>query len=56
LKARDERPWLVVVLRFFGGFSVEEVAAALELSVSAVEGDFRLARAWLRRHLAGGEP
>jgi RNA polymerase sigma factor (TIGR02999 family) len=55
LKAQDERQWLVVVLRFFGGFSVEEVAEVLELSVSAVEGDFRLARAWLRRKLAGGD-
>jgi RNA polymerase sigma factor (TIGR02999 family) len=56
LSAQDERQWLVIVLRFFGGFSVEEVAQALEVSVSAVEGDFRLARAWLRRKLAGGEP
>jgi RNA polymerase sigma factor (TIGR02999 family) len=55
LKAQDERQWLVVVLRFFGGFSVEEVAEVLELSVSTVEGDFRLARAWLRRKLAGGD-
>jgi RNA polymerase sigma factor (TIGR02999 family) len=56
LHAADERQWLVVVLRFFGGLSVEEVAEALEVSVSSVEGDFRLARAWLRRHLAGGGP
>ena len=57
LSAQDERQWLVVVLRFFGGFSVEEVADALGVSVSCAEGDFRLARAWLRRRLAGdGSP
>jgi RNA polymerase sigma factor (sigma-70 family) len=49
----DERQWLVVVMRFFGGFSVEEVAEALGLSVSSVESAFRAARAWLRRALAG---
>jgi RNA polymerase sigma factor (TIGR02999 family) len=53
LQAADERQWLVVVLRFFGGFNVKEVADALDASVSAAESDFRLARAWLRRHLAG---
>ncbi len=56
LKAQDERQWLVVVLRFFGGFTVEEVAEVLEVSVSSVESDFRIARAWLRRHLGGGPP
>ncbi len=51
LRAVNERQWLVVVMRFFGGFSVEEVAETLELSVSSVESAFRAARAWLRRAL-----
>lgn len=45
------RPAQVVLLRFFGGFSVEEVAAHLGLSITTVEADWRLARAWLKRRL-----
>jgi RNA polymerase sigma factor (TIGR02999 family) len=43
----------VVDLRFFGGLSVPEVAELLEVSVTTVEGDWRFARAWLRRQLGG---
>ena len=35
------------------GYTVEEVAERLEVSVSTVEGDWRLARAWLRQRLGG---
>ena len=41
----------VVTLRFFGGMSHGEVAAALEVSPRTVEGDWLFARAWLRREL-----
>jgi RNA polymerase sigma factor (TIGR02999 family) len=51
----DERQSQVVVLRFFGGFTVPEVAEQLGVSVSTVESDFRLARAWLHRQIKGGE-
>ncbi len=51
----DERQSQVVVLRFFGGFTVAEIADRLGVSVSTVESDFRLARAWLHRRI-GGEP
>src|SRR5262245_34302249 len=54
LAALNERQWLVVVLRFFADFSVEEVARTLEVSVSTVESDFRMARAFLHRALADG--
>jgi RNA polymerase sigma factor (TIGR02999 family) len=37
----------VVELRFFGGFSVEETAAALGVSVRTVINDWNTARAWL---------
>ena len=49
----DERKVKVVELRYFGGLSREEVAAALGLTVPTVKRDLRLAEAWLRRYLAG---
>jgi DNA-directed RNA polymerase specialized sigma24 family protein len=52
----DPRRAKVVELRFFGGLSVEETAAALEVSPQTVMRDWRLARAWLARELRGGEP
>ena len=42
----------VVELRFFGGFSVEETAEALGISVRTVKRDWNTARAWLYRALA----
>jgi RNA polymerase sigma factor (TIGR02999 family) len=51
LTALHERQALVVVLRFFTGLSVPEVAEVLEVSVATVEGDWRIARAWLRGQL-----
>ena len=44
--------FLVVEMRFFGGMSVEETAAALDLSVGTVKRDWRLAKAWLARELS----
>jgi RNA polymerase sigma-70 factor, ECF subfamily len=41
----------VVELRFFGGFSVEETAEALGVSVRTVINDWNAARAWLHREL-----
>jgi len=52
LAAIDPRPRQVVEMRFFGGFSVEETAAALNVSVRTVINDWNSARAWLRRRLA----
>jgi RNA polymerase sigma factor (TIGR02999 family) len=53
LMALDERQGLVVLLRFYAGLSVPEVAEILDVSVGTVEGDWRIARAWLRRQLGG---
>jgi RNA polymerase sigma factor (TIGR02999 family) len=50
------RPAQVVTLRFFGGLSVPEVAAALAVSVTTVESDWRFARAWLKGQLGGSPP
>lgn len=36
-------------LRYFGGMTAEETAAALGRSVHVVRHDLRLAHAWLRR-------
>lgn len=42
----------LVELRYYAGFSVEEAAEALGISITTVERQWRLARAWLLRHLA----
>ena len=52
LSAIEPRPSQVVELRFFGGFSVEETAEALGVSVRTVINDWNTARAWLCRELA----
>jgi RNA polymerase sigma factor (TIGR02999 family) len=52
----DARKCQVVELRFFGGFSVEETAEALNVSVETVHRDWRLAKAWLVRRLRGERP
>lgn len=50
----DARKAKVVELRFFGGLSVEETAAALGISVESVARDWRLAKVWLVRRLSHG--
>jgi RNA polymerase sigma-70 factor, ECF subfamily len=49
----DERKSQVVVMRFFGGLSVEETGEVLKVSPDTVARDWRLAKAWLRRELSG---
>ena len=56
LATLHERQAQIVTLRYFGGLSVPAVAKALSVSVSTVESDWRMARAWLRRRLAEPEP
>jgi RNA polymerase sigma-70 factor (ECF subfamily) len=53
LAEQNERQAQVMTLRYFGGMSVPEVAAAIGVSVATVERDWRLARAWLRCELRG---
>ena len=45
------RPAKVVELRYFGGLTEEEIAAALKISPRTVKRDWHLAKAWLRREL-----
>ena len=52
LAALDARSSQVVELRFFGGFTVEETAEALGVSVRTVKRDWNTARAWLYRALS----
>jgi RNA polymerase sigma-70 factor (ECF subfamily) len=55
LALKDNRKSRVVELRFFGGLSVEETAAVLEVSPDTVHRDWRLAKAWLSREM-GRQP
>ena len=47
----SDRQSRVVELRFFGGLSVEETAYTLGVSERTVKGDWRVAKAWLRKRL-----
>jgi RNA polymerase sigma-70 factor, ECF subfamily len=51
----DDRKSQVVVMRFFGGLSVEETAEVLKVSPETVARDWRLAKAWLMRELSGNK-
>jgi RNA polymerase sigma factor (TIGR02999 family) len=52
----DERKSRVIEMRFFGGLSVEETSVVLNVSPATVMGDWRLAKAWLRREMRGDHP
>lgn len=56
LAALDERRARLVELRYFGGLSLDETAAALGVSAATVSREWQLARAWLHRRLADAEP
>ena len=47
----SERQNQVVTLRYFGGMTVQEIAAVLDVSAVTVERDWRTARRWLRKRL-----
>jgi RNA polymerase sigma factor (TIGR02999 family) len=53
LEAVSERQARVVVYRVFGGLGEEECAEVLGVSVPTIRRDWRFARAWLVRELAG---
>jgi RNA polymerase sigma factor (TIGR02999 family) len=55
LAEQDARKARVVELRFFGGLTADEAAEVLQVSPETVHRDWRLAKAWLRRRLAGEE-
>jgi RNA polymerase sigma factor (sigma-70 family) len=43
----------VVELRLFGDLEFQEIAEVMELSLTTVERDWRFARAWLHKSMAG---
>ena len=47
LESFSERPARVVELRFFGGLSVEEAAAVMEVSERTIKREWQKARAFL---------
>ena len=49
----DSRKSRAIELRYFGGFSMEEVAQALSVSVITARRDLRMAEAWLHREMRG---
>jgi RNA polymerase sigma factor (TIGR02999 family) len=50
----DERQGKVVVYRYYGGLTDEEIAEVLGVSVPTVRRAWRSARAWLARELGAG--
>jgi len=52
LEAEDPRAAKVVVYRFFGGLTVEEIAAVMQLSTRSVKRDWSYGRAWLKARLS----
>jgi RNA polymerase sigma factor (TIGR02999 family) len=56
LALEDERKARVVELRFFGGLTNEEIAAALEISTDTVTRDWQMAKLWLQRALKKERP
>ena len=51
LEKQDERKARLIEMRFFGGLTAEESAAALGLEVPVLRRELRLAQAWLEREL-----
>lgn len=52
LAGLDERQARIIEMRFFAGMTTAEIAACLEVSVSTVEREWRMARAWVRAEMA----
>ena len=56
LAAHNSRQARVVELRYFGGLSVEQISAILEVAPRSVKRDWSLARIFLARELNPGAP
>ena len=53
LARTDPRKAQLVEMRYFGGMTAEESAAALSISVHVVRHELRIAEAWLHKEIAG---
>ena len=51
LAETDELKAKIIEHRYFGGFTVEEVAKMLNTSTATVEREWRFARSWLKREM-----
>ncbi len=51
LEKIDEREARIVELRYFGGLSVEETGAVLNISAATVKREWSFAKAWLKQEL-----
>jgi len=54
LEQLDERQARMVEQRYFGGLTLEEIAATMDVSLATVKRDLRSARAWLAAELDSG--
>lgn len=54
LETFDPRLSKIVEYRYFGGLKLEEIADAMECSLSTVKRDWRLAKTWLQHEFNGG--
>ncbi len=54
LEQVDPQAAKIVELRFFAGLTIEETAAALDISTATVKREWAIAKGWLHRELSGG--
>jgi RNA polymerase sigma factor (TIGR02999 family) len=55
LARHDARKENVVELRYFGGYTFDEIAKILEVAKTTVERDWKFARSWLSNEISGLE-
>jgi RNA polymerase sigma factor (TIGR02999 family) len=53
LAGQDRRMYEVVMLRYFSGLEIEQIARALDVSPSTVDREWRCARLWLYEQVTG---
>ena len=56
LESLDPDQARIIELRFFGGLTIEETAAALSVSTATIKREWALAKGWLYRELTGDRP
>lgn len=56
LEAEDPRKGQIVNMRYFAGLTATETAAAMDLSVTTIEREWRYIRSWLFKQLDEGRP
>ena len=56
LEQLDAMKAKIVLLRYFAGLTIEETAAAIDMSPATVKNEWAFARAWLHNALKGAPP